>query len=358
MKIMRTLLAATALSALGAFPAAALEVVVSIKPLHSLVAGVMGDTGKPALLVKGTNSPHTYSLRPSDAAALESAELVFWIGPGLEAFLEKPLAALAGDAHSVEIAWQKSVALLPLREGGPFEAHVHDEHGHDEHRHDEHEHADGHHDHDDDHAHDHDHDHDHEDEDHASDDHQHGTGPGQHTHGPERFDMHLWLDPQNATAAVGVIEAALAEADPANAAAYKTNAEALRGRLAALSGEIDGELAPVRGKPFIVFHDAYQYFENRFGMPAAGSITVSPEVMPGAERISAIRARIAETGAACVFAEPQFEPRLVETLVEGTGARAGVLDPEAGLIEEGPELYFTLMRGIAASLRGCLSGEG
>src|SRR5690606_22309664 len=125
-----------------------------------------------------------------------------------------------------------------------------------------------------------------------------------------------------------------AEADPANAAAYKANAEALRGRLEALTGEIDGELEPVHGKPFIVFHDAYQYFESRFGMPAAGSITVSPEVMPGAERLTQIRARIVETGAACVFAEPQFEPRLVQTLIEGTPARAGVLDPEAGAIDE------------------------
>ncbi|MBX3530522.1 MAG: zinc ABC transporter substrate-binding protein [Rhizobiaceae bacterium] len=342
----RTMLAATALAAVFVVPAQALEVVVSIKPLHSLVAGVMGDTGTPKLIVKGASSPHTYTMRPSDAAALEAAELVFWIGPGMEAFLEKPLAALGGDATSVEIAWQKSVTLLPLREGGPFEAHSHD--GHD------HEHAD-HNDDDDDHAHDEDHDH---DEDQATDDHEHGTGPGQHTHGPEEFDMHLWLDPENAAAVVGVIETALVQADPANAAAYKANAEALRGRLEALTGEIDGELEPVRGKPFIVFHDAYQYFENRFGMPAAGSITVSPEVMPGAERLTQIRARIVEAGAACVFAEPQFEPRLVETLIEGTPARAGVLDPEAGAIEEGPELYFVLMRGIAHNLRACLSDEG
>jgi zinc transport system substrate-binding protein len=346
----RTMLGATALAMVSALPAQALEVVVSIKPLHSLVAGVMGETGTPKLIVRGAASPHTYALRPSDAAALEAAELVFWIGPGLEAFLEKPLAALGGDAKSVEIAWQKAVTLLPLREGGPFEAHSHgdDEHGHGDHA--GHDHDDD----DDDHAHGEDHDdHDHE-EDHAADDHEHGTGPGQHTHGPEEFDMHLWLDPQNAAAVVGVIEAALAEADPANAAAYKANAEALRGRLAALSGEIDAELAPVKGKPFIVFHDAYQYFENRFGMPAAGSITVSPEVMPGAERLTQIRTRITETGAACVFAEPQFEPRLVQTLIEGTSAKAGVLDPEAGAIEEGPELYFTMMRGIADNLRACL----
>jgi zinc transport system substrate-binding protein len=170
--------------------------------------------------------------------------------------------------------------------------------------------------------------------------------------------MHLWLDPQNAAAVVGVIETTLAEADPANAGAYKTNAEAMRGRLAALSAEIEAQLEPVKGKPFIVFHDAYQYFENRFGMPAAGSITVNPEVMPGAERLTEIRRRIADTGAACVFAEPQFEPRLVQTLIEGTGAKAGVLDPEAGALDEGADLYFAMMRGISASLSSCLSGQG
>ncbi len=333
--LVATALGATALGALAATPAAALDVVVSIKPLHSLVAGVMGDTGSPALLVKGANSPHTYAMRPSDAAALEAAELVFWIGPGLETFLEKPLAALAAGATSVEIAGQRPVTLLPQREGGPFEAHSHgDEHDHD---------------------HGHDHDDDHDDDDHAAGEDDHGHG--EHGHGAGHFDMHLWLDPQNAAAVVSVIEAELAKADPANADAYRTNAEALRGRLAALSGEIETEVAPVRGKPFIVFHDAYQYFEQRFGMPAAGSITVSPEVMPGAERLSAIRARIVEAGAACVFAEPQFEPRLVDTLIEGTPARSGMLDPEGGAIEEGPELYFTLMRGIARNLRSCLSGQ-
>lgn len=345
----RTLFAAGALCASSAVPAAAVDVVVSIKPLHSLVAGVMGDTGSAKVIVRGDASPHTYALRPSDAAALEAAGLIFWIGPGMEAFLERPLAALGADATVVEVAGQRQVALLPIREGGPFEAHDHGDGGHGGHHHDGHDHhAHGDHSHDD-HAHD-DHGHD--------DDHAHGDGPGQHTHGADGFDMHLWLDPQNAAAIVAVVEAALSAADPANADAYRANAEAIENRLAALATEIEATLAPVRGKPFIVFHDAYQYFEARFGMPAAGSITVSPEVMPGAERIAAIRARIGETGAACVFAEPQFEPRLVQTLVDGTTARAGTLDPEGGALTEGPELYFDLMRNLATSLRDCLSGQG
>jgi zinc transport system substrate-binding protein len=145
--------------------------------------------------------------------------------------------------------------------------------------------------------------------------------------------------------------------DPDNAGKYQQNAAALQARLDALTAEIEAEIAPVKGKGFIVFHDAYHYFEKRFGVQAAGSITVSPEVMPGAERIAAIKARVAELGATCVFAEPQFEPRLVEVVIEGTGARAGVLDPEGGSLTEGPELYFDLMRNLATSLRDCLARE-
>ncbi len=309
----------------AASPALALDVVVSIKPLHSLVASVMGDTGSPHLIVRGAASPHTYSMRPSDAAALEKADVVFWIGHGLEAFLDKPLDAFGGKAEIVAIAEQPGLALLPQREGGPFEAHSHG---------------------------DEDHDHDAEHDDHAHEQHAHEE------HGHDALDMHLWLDPQNAAAAVGVIEDALAKADPGNAAAYAANADALRDHLAVLGTQIDAELAPVRGKPFIVFHDAYQYFEKRFGVTAAGSITVSPEVMPGAERIAAIRDRIASAGAACVFAEPQFEPRLVQTLIDGTSARAGVLDPEGGALTEGPDLYFDLMKGLSSSLAACLAGGG
>lgn len=327
------------------------DVVVSIKPLHSLVAGVMRGVGEPHLIVTGAASPHTYAMRPSDAAAIEDASLVFWAGPDLETFMERPLAALGGDAAVVELGARSALELLPFREGGPFEAHGHahgdgdrDNDGHDEEGHDDHDHA-GHddHDHDEDHAH-------HEDGDEeAGDDHAHG-----HTGG---FDMHFWLDPVNAAAVVGTIEAALAKADPGNAETYAANADALRARLDELVSEVEAEVEPLRGRSFIVFHDAYQYFEKRFDIPAAGSITVSPEVMPGAERLSGIRDRIAGLDAACVFAEPQFEPRLVEIVIEGTGAKAGVLDPEGGSLEEGPELYFDLIRNLAASLADCLGAK-
>jgi zinc transport system substrate-binding protein len=348
MSRLRALLFTTAALALPPASAHALDgVVASIKPVHSLVAGVMEGAGEPHLLVRGAASPHTYSLRPSDARALESAGLVFWVGPRMEVALDSAIDTLGSDAHVVELGEVHGLLRLPFREGGPFEAHEHedDEHGHDAANHDHEAEEAGL----DDHGHDDD-GHGHEEtagagnDDHGHDDHGHGG-----------FDMHLWLDPENAAAMVDEIEEALSEADPDNAARYAENADRLRKRLDDLSTEIAAELEPVKDKPFVVFHDAYQYFENRFDVRAAGSITVSPDVMPGAERLSEIQQRVRELGATCVFAEPQFEPKLVAVATEGTGAGSGTLDPLGAELADGPDLYFELMRGMAASLRECLS---
>jgi zinc transport system substrate-binding protein len=334
----RALLLSTAALALAPVPALALDgVVASIKPVHSLVAGVMQGAGAPHLLVRGAASPHTHSLRPSDAAALESAKLVFWVGPNLETFLDGALDTLGVDARVIELGAAHGLVKLPLREGGAFDTHGEHE-GHDGHDHDHEEAAAG------------DHDHEHEEKaeaEHDGHDHAHGA-----------YDMHVWLDPQNAAAMVHEIEEALAEADPANAELYAANAGKLEARLAELQTEIAAELEPVKDRPFIVFHDAYHYFEDRFGLNAAGSITVNPDIMPGAERLREIQDRVRELGAACVFAEPQFEPKLVTVATEGTGAGSGVLDPLGAAIEDGPELYFELMRGMASSLRDCLAQAG
>ncbi|MDF9822997.1 MULTISPECIES: zinc ABC transporter substrate-binding protein [Rhizobium] len=301
-------------------------VVTSIKPIHSLVSAIMQGVGEPELIVDGAASPHTYNLKPSNARALQNAKVIFWVGPGLEAFLEKPLQALGRDASIAALDEAPGLVKLPFREGGAFEAH---DDG------DEHDTASSHehHDHDAEAAHD------------ADDAHDHGA-----------FDTHLWLDPMNAKAMAAMITTTLVAADPANALTYQGNAEALDDRLDALDAEIRGIVAPVKDKPFIVFHDAYQYFEHRYGIRVAGSITVSPETIPGAERVSEIHSKVGQLGATCVFAEPQFEPRLVDVVIEGTRARSGVLDPEAATLKAGPDLYFTLMRGIASSMKGCLSG--
>ncbi|MDB5552453.1 MAG: znuA [Rhizobium sp.] len=287
---------------------AAPDVVVSIKPIHSLVASVMEGVAEPGLILKGAGSPHTYQMKPSDADALQNATLVFWIGPEFERFMEKPMESLGDKAKVVELEKAAGLTLLPTRESGTFEKHA-----------DEEEHADG--------------------EEH------------------EEHDLHLWLSTANAKAMAAEIASSLAAADPANAAAYHQNLAKLDARLDALAAEIKTTVAPVKDKPFIVFHDAYQYFEKEFGVNVAGSITVTPENMPGAARISEIHEKLKTLGASCVFAEPQFEPKLIDVVLEGTQSKTGTLDPEAATLAEGPDLYFNLMRGLAGSLKDCLSGK-
>jgi zinc transport system substrate-binding protein len=345
-----TLIASSAVSA-----SADVNVVASIKPIHSLVAAVMEGVGEPGLIIEGAGSPHTYALKPSQALMLEQAELVFWIGHELEAFLEKPLETIGAKARSVELIDAHDLVKLEFREGGAFDKHDHgDEAGHD-HDHDHEETAAADHDHDHDKAaeagHDHAHESEHDHEETAEGGHDHG-----HDHG--EFDAHVWLDPVNAKAMVHEIEEALVEADPGNADKYEANAEAVTAKLDTMIAEVSTQLDPVKEKGFIVFHDGYQYFENRFDVTASGSITVSPEVMPGAERITEIRAKVQELGATCVFAEPQFEPKLVSTVIEGTGARAGTIDPLGAELEDGPELYFQLIRNMGTSISACLSNAG
>jgi zinc transport system substrate-binding protein len=332
-----------------AFAMAAPDVVVSIKPIHSLVASIMKGVGEPSLIVEGAASPHTYTLKPSNARALENADVVFWVGPGLEAFLDKPLEALPKKAKVVELEDAPGLTKLPFREGGAFEAHDHGDHaeageGGADHAHDHGAEEAGHADHAKaEHADDHGH------EDHAHEGHDHD----EHEHGGT--DMHLWLDPSNAKAMAAEIAKSLSEADPANKAAYDANLAALDTEIDTIDTEIAAQLKPVLEKPFIVFHDAYQYFEKRYGVRVAGSVTVSPETMPGAERLSSIHAKIEELGAACVFAEPQFEPKLIGVVTEGTQAKSGVLDPEGGALEPGPALYGQLMRNLSTSMSTCLS---
>ena len=459
-----------ALSSLGVSAANAdVSVVTSIKPVHSLVSNVMQGVGSPTVIIEGAGSPHTYSLKPSQAKQLQDADLVFWMGDELETFLEGPIQNIAKNAKSIKLIESHGLKKIKFREGGMFDEHDdhndhgdHDDHGHGEHafewagvfdlpagsynwtfakvngdyadpamrtvilksgdieaseekaeallssddtktkQHDdklvagevayvlsfdeakktttfkveieadgqfafftehmpfefedkEHffrdasgndvepiaqepdtdNHAHGH----DDHGHD----------KHAKDNHD--------DHGHGEFDPHVWLDPINAKAIVHEIEEALVKADPKNAKKYEANADRIAEDLDQLVRELRAQLEPVQEKGFIVFHDAYQYFEQRFGVSAIGSITVSPEVMPGAERVSDLRNKIRDLKATCVFSEPQFEPKLVKTLVEGTGAQTGVLDPLGASLTKGPDLYFQLVREMAHSLKECLSAK-
>ena len=499
MRVNKTATILWALSSLGVSAANAdVSVVTSIKPVHSLVSSVMQGVGSPTVIIEGAGSPHTYSLKPSQAKQLQDADLVFWMGDELETFLEGPIQNIAKNAKSIKLIESHGLKKIKFREGGMFDAHDdHDDHGdhddHDDHGHGEHafewagvfdlpagsynwtfakvngdyadpamkmvilksgdieaseekaeallssadtktkqhddklvagevayvlsfdeakktttfkveieadgqfvfftehmpfefedkehffkdasgndvepiaqepdtdNHAHGHDDHGKDkHAKD-DHD-DHGHDKHAKDDHD-DHGKDKHAkddhddHGHGEFDPHVWLDPINAKAIVHEIEEALVKADPKNAKKYEANADRIAGELDQLVKELRAQLEPVQEKGFIVFHDAYQYFEQRFGVSAIGSITVSPEVMPGAERVSDLRNKIRDLKATCVFSEPQFEPKLVTTLVEGTDARTGVLDPLGASMTKGPDLYFQLVREMARSLKECLSAK-
>ena len=315
------LLASTFLFTSTAVATADVKVVASIKPVHSLVASVMQGVSEPSLLVKGTGSPHTYSLKPSQAKELQAADIVFWMSHDLEAFLENSIESIAKNAKAVSLMDSHGLMKLNFRKGGAFDAHDHGDAKHDDHGHDKH-------------------------DDHGDDKHD--------DHGHDEVDPHVWLDPQNAKSLVHEIEEHLAEIDPSNAAKYKANAKAVMKKLDALTKEIEADLKPIRERGYVVFHDAYQYFEKRFGVSAIGSITVSPEVLPGAERVSELRDKVESLNASCVFSEPQFEPKLVKTITENTDAGSGVLDPLGANIKDGPELYFTLIRNMAKSLKDCL----
>ena len=288
-------------------------VAATIKPLDGLVAAVMAGAGTPTLLIPGGESPHIHTVRPSEARVIASADLVFWIGPTLESSYAKTLKALA-RGKVVTMTEVPGIELLAER-GAGIARHDH------------------------------------------GDDHEvvrAGTDLD-----PSRVDPHIWLDPVNAKAMVRAIADALAEADPARADLYRSNAAKMDARLDALDSELKSELAGVRDIPFITYHDAYQYFERRYGLDNAGAVALSPEQQPGARHLSDLREVIANEKVVCVFTEPQFRPALAETLVTGTKARIGTLDPESQpAIAAGPDFYFGLMRALAKDLRACLAPSG
>jgi zinc transport system substrate-binding protein len=300
-------------------------VVVTIKPIHALVSEIMAGVGAPVLLVDGAASPHTFTLRPSTARAINDADIFIRTSDTLEPFTHKIIQSLPPSVKVLTLADAPGITLLDQRRGGTFEPHVHmhsidDEHGDAERDHGE--------------THDVNADHD-DDED--------------------GKDGHIWLDPRNAKAIVANVTKALAARYPEHAGRFVANAATLDRRLDALSDEIATELSRARNKPFIVFHDSTQYFENRYGLNAVGSITVSPDIPPSARRLTEVRRKIASLGAVCVFSEPDFQPKLISAVTEATAARSGTLDAEGLMLTPGPELYFDLMHDLARNLARCLN---
>ncbi len=287
---------------------AAPNVVVTIKPIHSLAAAILDGVTEPKLLLDGAASPHSYALKPSDAEALSNADAIIRVSENLEVFLNKAIATLPGKARVIDLDNTPGLTLLPVRENGVLmqDASAEDAEGSEHGRH-------------------------------------HGS-----------MDVHFWLDPVNAIVIAGYLARQFGEMDPEHAAQYRANAEKLESKLAALDAELNATFKGLSKRPFIVFHDTTQYLEKRYDLHGLGAVTLSPERPPGAKRLSEIRDKIRHAKAICVFSEPQFPPKLVETLTEGTDAKSGVLDEIGAAIPPGPDQYLALMRADAESLASCL----
>jgi zinc transport system substrate-binding protein len=281
-----------------------LSIVASIKPVHALVAGVMGDLGTPHVLLAAPTSAHHFTLKPSQARALQNADIVFWIGPGMEQPLTKALATLAADAQSVALDDSAGLVLFDF-----------DDDGHDD----------------------------------------YGTKDKHDGHGGHGINPHIWLDPFNAQIMLGVIADYLGKADPVNARAYQAHADAMRQTFAQLQIDNARQLAPFAESEFLVLHDAHIYFERRFGMRAHAAITTEPDVMPTAVKIKKLRHDLESHPIDCIFGEPFLGQKVVRLIAEGSDIRIGQLDPLGSQLPAGASLYADLLKSYAAAFKACLA---
>ncbi len=296
------------------------KVVASIKPIHSLASSLMDGVGKPDLIVDGYASPHGFAMKPSHAKMLQEADIIFWVGEDLENFLVKPLSSIAKKAEKIELMDIKGLEILKFRERNIFDDHDHDDHGHDDHGKKE-----------DDH------------DDHGHDDHD------GHAHG--EFDPHIWLDPVNAKVILKEMAEHLIENDEKNSAIYKKNLAKTLKDIDKLIKDTKSELS--KSVASIVFHDAYQYFEERFNVNILGAFTVNTDVMPGAEQLAEIREIIEHDKVACVFSEPQFNPDIIKAVAKDMDIKTGVVDPLGATLNPGKDLYFDLIKNMSASFKNC-----
>ncbi len=278
------------------------KVVVTILPVHSLVSGIMQGAGAPDLLIHGNQSPHDFSLKPSDMLMLRRADLVIWVAPEIEASLARLFKKGNFDGRFVALTRMDGLQGLPARRGAEWNS---------------------------------------------------GTTEHHHSQATD-IDSHIWLSPKIALHIVSQVTELLCEMDEANAALYRHNSRQLSERLKRLDTELASILSPVKDLPYVVFHDAYHYFEQRYGLNVVGSVSISPERQPGARHIHELRSKITRLQARCIFSEPQFRPKLVETLIEGTDAKVGQLDPLGSDLDAGPDAYFLLMRRLAENIIECL----
>ena len=307
---------------------AEIKVVTTIQPLHSLISNVMGNKGKLDLILEGTASPHSFTLKPSHAKMLENADAIFWIDKDLESFLEKPLKSIPKKAKVVHLMDISGLEIHKFREKNIYGGHDdHDKHGHKEDKHDDH----------DKHGH---------KEDKHDDHDKHG-----HAHAHGEFDVHIWLDPNNAKVIVKEVANQLATLDSKNSDFYKENSKKTINKLDNLINKIDKSIN--KKASFVTFHDAYQYFEKRFGVEALGALTINTDIQPGAKQIEEIQHLVEDKNIKCIFSEPQFNPKLINMIAKSSGAKTGVLDPHGSSYKPGNDLYFNLINDLYENLNKC-----
>ena len=329
-------------------------VITTIQPINSLVSAVIGDTGKTISLIPADISPHEYKLKPSDAKKMQEANIIFFVSNHLESSVTKVFKNLPKNIKIINLLEETGIEHLAIRDNEAWERHDH--HGHEDHddhdkKHDDHDdhdkHGKKHDDHDDHDKHAKKHD-DHDDHD------KHGKKHDDHDDHESKDDVHIWLSPDNAIKIVEKVNKELTLLFPDNASKYSENSNKMIDEIKKLKNELAKDLAPIKGKPYVVFHDAYQYFEKTFDLNAVGSVALEGDIASSPKQISFIKDKIKKLNASCVFQEPQFDSKLVKIVVEGTNAQIGTLDPLGVNISGKENFYIQLLKNMAKSLKECL----
>ena len=293
-------------------------VITTIQPINSLVSSVIGNTGKTISLIPSQVSPHEYKLKPSDIKKLQNANIIFFVSHHLETRMTKVFKNLPKNIKIINLMENSGIKNLAIRDNQAWERNDHQHKNEVKDRH-----------------------------------YKYSKKHNDHNHYEKEDDVHIWLSPDNAVKIIQKVNKELSLIFPENDQIFKQNANQMITKIKQLKIELKNELSSIRDKPYVVFHDAYQYFENRFGVSSAGALTLNPDVLPGAKQIDAIQDLIQDKNIKCIFSEPQYNPKIIETLAADMKISTGIMDPLGAFIDQGPEMYQNLILDIANSLKDC-----
>jgi len=317
-------------SSINAFATETTGVISTIQPINSLVSAVIGNTGKTISIIPAEQSPHDFKLKPSDVKVLQNGNIIFYVSNHLESSVTKVFKNLPKNIKLINLMEESGINHLAIRDNAAWERHDHHGDDHDDH---------------DKHGKKHD---DHDDHD------KHGKKHDDHDDHEKEDDVHIWLSPDNAIKIVQKVNKVLSLYFPENSKIYNDNTTKFIDKIRSLKMELIKEMSPIKNKPYIVFHDAYQYFEKTFELNAVGSVALEGDIASSPKQISFIKDKIIKSKASCVFQEPQFDSKLVKIVVEGTNAKTGTLDPLGVNITGNKDFYLQLLTNMAKSLKECL----